>query len=398
MIALLLAPIYLFVCIYVLGWMLRWMTVCHSFFGSAPFQYTFIVLYMMAATALLSSFLIKNPPWLHRLLKKISNLWLGTFFYALIGIGTADLVRILIHFSHISEQPWYHSRIMFISTGAFTGFLILALSIYGSCHARKLYTTAYQIPLSKSFRPGKNLNVALIADLHLGYNTDEQFLLNAVEHINAAHPDLVILAGDTFDNDFQSIRDPGLCARILRSLNSTYGTYGCYGNHDLNEKILAGFTFHGQIEKDDSRFDTFFRSAGITMLQDEVRLIDESFYLIGRKDPSRCQKLTYENARMTPEELTRNLDPTKPVFVIDHQPRELEALAAAGVDLTFGGHTHNGQLFPGNLLLRLFCENPYGIRRKGNMFSIVTSGAGVWGPAMRIGTKSEVCIVKIIFP
>ena len=100
---------------------------------------------------------------------------------------------------------------------------------------------------------------------------------------------------------------------------------------------------------------------------------------------------------MTPKELTENLDHTRPVFVIDHQPRELNALADAGVDLDLSGHTHNGQLFPGNLLLKFICENPYGVRRKKDMFSVVTSGAGIWGPDMRIGTKSEICIVKIMF-
>ena len=80
MIAIILSPIYLLVCIYGLQWMLRWMTACHSVLGSAPFQYTFMAGYFLTATTLLSSFLIKHPIWLRRTLKKISNLWLGIFF------------------------------------------------------------------------------------------------------------------------------------------------------------------------------------------------------------------------------------------------------------------------------------------------------------------------------
>lgn len=397
MIAIILSPIYLLVCIYVLQWMLRWMTACHSVLGSAPFQYTFIAVYFLTATTLLSSFLIKHPIWLRRTLKKISNLWLGIFFYTLAGIGIADLLRILLHLFRISQQSWYPSHVLFLFTGALTGFLILTLGMYGTCHARKLYTTTYHISLSKKCRLGKTLDIALIADLHLGYNTDELLLSNMVNRINDAHPDLVVIAGDTFDNEFQAIHNPDQCARILRKLNSTYGTFACYGNHDLDEKILAGFTFGGQLPEADQRFQSFFREAGITLLEDEVRLISESFYLIGRKDPSRCRKLLCEGTRMTPKKLTENLDHTRPVFVIDHQPRELNALADAGVDLDLSGHTHNGQLFPGNLLLKFICENPYGVRRKKDMFSVVTSGAGIWGPGMRIGTKSEICIVKIMF-
>ena len=61
------------------------------------------------------------------------------------------------------------------------------------------------------------------------------------------------------------------------------------------------------------------------------------------------------------------------------------------------GHTHDGQLFPGNLLLGLIWENPCGYLQKGNLHSIVTSGVGVWGPAMRTGTDSEICHITIHF-
>ena len=74
-----------------------------------------------------------------------------------------------------------------------------------------------------------------------------------------------------------------------------------------------------------------------------------------------------------------------------------EELAAAGADLDLSGHTHHGQLFPGNVLIRLFWENPAGILQVGNMTSCVTQGAGVWGPAMRVGTDSEVMLLRVKF-
>ena len=135
----------------------------------------------------------------------------------------------------------------------------------------------------------------------------------------------------------------------------------------------------------------------MTLLDDEVRLIENHFYLIGRKDPARCKKLISEKERLTPNQLTQHLDKSKPILIIDRQPKELSLLADAGADLILGGHTHNGQLFPGNLLLPLMWENPYGLLKKGNACSVVTSGAGVWGPNMRLGTKSEICLVKMQF-
>ena len=92
-----------------------------------------------------------------------------------------------------------------------------------------------------------------------------------------------------------------------------------------------------------------------------------------------------------------NLDTGKPILVLDHQPRELEELAAAGVDVDLCGHTHDGQMFPGNLTVRLFWENACGCLRVGSMHSIVTSGVGLFGPNMRVATRAEICPITIHF-
>ena len=77
--------------------------------------------------------------------------------------------------------------------------------------------------------------------------------------------------------------------------------------------------------------------------------------------------------------------------------KELKELADAGVDLDLCGHTHDGQMFPGNLVTDMMWENSYGYLKKGKMHNIVTSGLGVFGPDMRVGTKSEICRIKIKF-
>ena len=70
-------------------------------------------------------------------------------------------------------------------------------------------------------------------------------------------------------------------------------------------------------------------------------------------------------------------------------------MAKAGVDLGLSGHTHNGQIFPGNILMKFIWDNPYGVKKIGQMTSCVTSGAGIWGPAMRLGTNSEIMILDV---
>ena len=104
-----------------------------------------------------------------------------------------------------------------------------------------------------------------------------------------------------------------------------------------------------------------------------------------------------EEKRKTPAQLTQKLDKDKTIIVIDHQPKELQDIADAGVDLDLCGHTHDGQTFPGNFTGKFLWENPCGYLQKGSMHNIVTSGSGVWGPAMRVGTDSEICTINLIF-
>ena len=101
--------------------------------------------------------------------------------------------------------------------------------------------------------------------------------------------------------------------------------------------------------------------------------------------------------RLSPSGLLKDADMTKPVIVIAHQPGELSELSEAGADIDLSGHTHDGQIFPGNLTINIAWENPYGVMKVGNMTSFVTSGVGVWGPPMRIGTDNEVMIIDVSF-
>ena len=217
-----------------------------------------------------------------------------------------------------------------------------------------------------------------------------------MEKINAQDPDLVVIAGDIFDNNFDALEDPRRLAEILQGIQSTYGVYACYGNHDVDEPILAGFTFPSDKKKEsDPRMDAFLETAGITLLQDEGILIQDSVYLFGRADKERPGRGIQE--RMTPEQITKSMDPTKPIIVIDHEPRELDELAAAGVDLDLAGHTHDGQMFPANILMKFLWENPCGYLKKDQMHSIVTSGVGLFGPNMRVGTRAEICKIHVSF-
>ena len=236
----------------------------------------------------------------------------------------------------------------------------------------------------------------LPADLHLGNSVGARHMEQMVKKINAANPDLVIIAGDIYDNEFEAIEEPEKIQELFASIQSKYGVFACWGNHDLEEPILAGFTFgsHDKIETD-VRMAELLKNAGVYLLSDETVFIDNAFYLVGREDSSRARKTG--SGRQSPETLLSGLDHSKPIIVIDHQPRELQALADAGADVDLSGHTHDGQIFPGNILTSLMWENSCGLLSVDSMTLVVTSGAGVWGPNMRVGTKSEIVQLRIHF-
>ena len=394
MTAFLLAPFYILVNVYVVRWMIRWMGACSHIFQSAVFRAVFIIFYILIASSLLTGFLINKPEFLHRILKNTGNYFLGTFLYIILVIVVVDLVRLILKYV-------FHARFLeFRSTFVITGFvcmaLIILISVYGILHVGTIKVTPYEVAVNKKVKDMDSLKIVLLADTHFGYSINCRHAQKMVEKINAQDPDIVCIAGDIFDNDYDAISNPEGVCNALKSIKSRYGVYACWGNHDLDEPILAGFTFGGK-KKDqaDPRMEQLLRDANIHLLTDEAELIDDKFYVVGRNDSSRTHKLGGQ--RLSPAQLTKDLDLDKPVIFIDHQPKQLQETADAGADLDLCGHTHDGQIFPGNLFIHLFWENSFGYLKKDKMHNIVTSGVGVWGPDMRVGTNCEICPITVHF-
>lgn len=397
MLAIFLAPIYILLNIYVLRWGYLWIGNCHHLFQSRIFRIILTVIYTLIALTPLTGFLIRKPAFLHRILKITSNYFLGIFMYILMVLFSIDVVRLILKYA--VHASWIQSRIVFAAVGACCICIVIIISFSGIYHAKHIKVTPYKITVDKSAPDMDSLKIVLLADTHFGYNSGAVHAQEIVDKINEQNPNLVCIAGDIFDNEYDAVREPEKISEILRTIRSKYGVYACWGNHDLNEPILAGFTFKHKKEDSkqlkDPRMKRFLQNSNIQLLEDEAVLIDNSFYVVGRKDASLIEKI--EEKRKTPAQLTQKLDKDKTIIVIDHQPKELQDIADAGVDLDLCGHTHDGQTFPGNFTAKFLWENPCGYLQKGSMHNIVTSGSGVWGPAMRVGTDSEICTINLTF-
>ena len=361
MIAILLAPVYLLANYYLLRRVMGWVKAWFPFFRTARHWALPVAVQAFLACSIVIAFFLPEGR-ARRVMKLIGNYWLGVLLYVLLAVIAADLLRLLLGY----VLPFKH---IFVTT--------------------QMHRIAGCVGMDE-------MKVVLVADLHLGYNIGEKQMQQMVDRINEQDADLVVIAGDIFDNEWEAVEAPETIAATLRSIRSKYGVYACYGNHDIEEPVLAGFTFRQSEKKEsDPRMDEFLKDANITLLRDEGMLIDGKFYLYGRPDAHRPGRGI--ETRKTPDEITAGLDKDKPIIVLDHQPKELQELADAGVDIDLCGHTHDGQMFPGNLTIKLMWENACGYLQKGKMHNIVTSGVGLFGPNMRVGTKAEICPITIYF-
>lgn len=329
---------------------------------------------------------------LRRILSNIGNYWMGFNLHFVLAMGVCFLIRLIVK---LVKKDKYNLRLaQKITNVAVVSFTIL-MSVYGIVNAQNLKVTTYDVTVDKSSKQDE-LNVVLIADLHLGYSVGVKQMERMVNKINELQPDVVVVAGDIFDNEFSAIYNPVRLAEILRGINSKYGVYAVYGNHDIEEDILCGFTF----SDDDvtqvtsiKEMDDFIENCGFTFLYDEAILINDDFYIYGRPDEERPN--FGNDSRLEAEKITEGLDLSKLIICADHEPHDQKELSAAGVDVDLNGHTHAGQLFPGNIIINFFWDIAYGYKNFDGMHNIVTSGVGLFGPNMRTFTKAEIAQVKI---
>ncbi len=395
MIAVFLSPLYVILHIYLIWRLLIWLGACHKIFKKKQIIFLILLIYAFFSCAILIGFLLPKGK-LKYLISGMGNFWLGILLYTIIIFVINYYIK-LIYFKVKNIPPKKTRTTKFYKiSGIISILLIFFISIYGTLNARNIRTTSYEITINKQVPSFKKLNIVLIADLHIGYNLGSKQIAKMVKKINEQNPDIVVIAGDIFDNDYEAIDNPTKIINSFRQIKSKYGTYAVYGNHDIDEKTLGGFTFDYKKDKiSDIRMDQMLEKSNITLLRDEYLLLKDEIYIYGRPDYMRLGRGITK--RKTPEEIVANLDKTKPIILIDHEPRELDELASAKVDLDLSGHTHDGQLFPGTILNKIIWKNSYGYKKINEFHSIVTSGVGLYGPNMRVGTIAEIVNIKVNF-
>lgn len=348
---------------------------------------------MMAAILPVSYFLPQGG--LHRALLTAGNAAEGFIILLLFAYLLLELACLLLCLLPAGRRLVHSHGPRKLALGVLVWAVCACTWAYGTVHASRLTVRHYDVQVNKACEGRDSLRVVLVADLHLGNSVGAARVQDMVRIINEQDADLVLVAGDIFDNAVDEMDDPQAVREALRSMESRLGAYACWGNHDVRGRLFSGFSVEEGEAARGQEMDDFVAGAGIVMLADEAILLDDAFWLVGRKDYENDG--TGERNREPLEVLLERADMDKPILVVDHEPRLLQQNADAGVDVLFSGHTHDGQTFPLSLGINLKWENPSGMLTKGSMTSIVTSGVGVYGPNMRVGTDADVTVVDITF-
>ncbi|MFD9391763.1 metallophosphoesterase [Streptomyces sp. NPDC060000] len=229
------------------------------------------------------------------------------------------------------------------------------------------------VPLAKLPRRAHGYRIAVVSDIHLGPVLGRGFAQRVVDTINATQPDLIAVVGDLVDG---SVKDLGPAAAPLARLKAREGSFFVTGNHEY---------FSGA-----EQWVREVRRLGLDPLEN-ARTELPWFDLAGVND------IAGESEGQGPD-FARALgdrDTTRACVLLAHQPVQIHDAVRHGVDLQLSGHTHGGQLWPGNFLAAAANPTVAGLERYGDTQLYVSRGAGAWGPPTRVGAPSDITVVEL---
>ncbi len=300
------------------------------------------------------------------------------FIFSLcIGVGFVILMSTVFYeLLHIMQKniPLDTHKRAFFKRSSDLGFLSLGVAYLGAGIYEGSKTPLINPVTVQQNRLKKPIIIAQISDMHIGGLIDKKFVAQSVAQINAQNPDLVVITGDLTDAPIASLKE---AIDALEGLKSRLGTFYIVGNHEYFHGIDATMTY--------------LKSLGITVLENSSIKLDD-FYICGVYDIFGHR---YGSHIPDIDKAMRHIPHNAPSLLLAHQPRFLNALDTHQPSLILSGHTHGGQIWPFGHLVKLLQPYLKGLHSIGdNRHIYVNSGIGFWGPPMRLGSRSEITIIK----
>ncbi len=284
---------------------------------------------------------------------------LSIFSMLLILVFTSDVLRIGLLFFRATISP---RSVSFATLGT-----AVVLAFIGFLQARRPRVVSVEIPADLNYR------IVQWSDVHIGPTIQRCFVESLVRRTNALEPDAIVITGDLIDGDVEDLRD---AVEPMRDLRARDGVFVVTGNHEYYWRA--------------AEWVKEFARLGMTFLKNEHRVVGDGLVIAGVTDPAgRDTHKSDLNAALAgaPRDAFRVL--------LAHRPQVANAASRAGVDLQLSGHTHGGQFFPFNLLIRWFQPVVSGLHRIGDMLLYVSRGTGYWGPPSRLGVGGEITLITL---
>jgi predicted MPP superfamily phosphohydrolase len=281
-----------------------------------------------------------------------ASVWLGALFLFLFTLIPYDILRL-----SLPLDTTYAGHVVITLVGAAVA--------YGVVNARLLRVREVDVP---SRKVEGELRVVHLTDLHIGSVYGTKHLARIVAKVNELRPDLVLITGDLADGPHTY--GEGAFAPIDDLDAPVFLTTGNHEHFAGLEEVLA-----------------LYRETKMVVLDDEVVRTN-------------CVQVVGVSENFERDAIARvlddvNLDPSVYTILMFHRPVSFDAARERGVDLMLAGHTHSGQFFPFQLLVRAIWKKVRGLYNLGGMYLYAGSGTGTWGPPMRLGTNSEIALLRI---
>lgn len=312
------------------------------------------------------------PLPLAKIISFLGDSFLIVLIYLTLSFIATDIVLLFNKIFHFLKTDFFIFRFWSLMASLLVIIIAMFVGNYKFNHPNMVNLNIE----AEKLHQNKEIKIVAVSDVHLGITIDKKRLKKYVEIINNQHPDMVIIGGDLIDRSILPVEKQKMDEELLQ-IKAPLGVYAVHGNHEH---------FSENIE----RVNNFYKNAGIKLLIDSVQLVNDQFYIVGRDDKINPQRKNLST-------ILQHIDLTKPVILLDHQPASLKDAEENNVDFQFSGHTHNGQFFPGNLIVKRMFEIGYGYLKKGKTNYYVSSGLGIWGPQYRIGSQSEFTIINFKF-
>lgn len=300
-----------------------------------------------------------------RIFYRIGAVWVGILSFLFIAALFSWIIYAL---ALASALPVNFHRLVELLFGIAT-----LAGIYGVFNASWTRVTRITVRLANLPAAWQGRKAALISDLHLGPVRNRNFLRRMVAKLLHEKPDAIFIAGDLYDG---TAIDAARAAEPLSKLNATpHGVYFVAGNHEQF--------------RDDTEYLRAVAATGVRVLNNEKVEVD-GLQIAGVHYGDASAPRGFES--------TLNgigLDRNRASILVTHAPDYPEIAEAAGVSLQLSGHTHLGQFIPWSWIARrIYRQFVYGLSRIGKMQVFTSSGAGTWGPPLRLGSNPEIVVLQ----